>query len=114
MALLIALLVLALLPEVALATFPGRNGDLVVTVNHQSHPINEVDLWRFNPRSGRHLRNPICESSWYSGPQPPCFRAGPPAVSPDGRSVAVVTHDLPYGYPNYAPYARGSSVRVLS
>jgi hypothetical protein len=116
MALLLALLLvlLSLTPSAAFATFPGRNGDLVVTVNHQSHPNNGVSLWRFNPRSGRLLDNPICQEIAPPWEAPPCFRAGPASVSPDGRSVAVVTHDVPYGYPNFAPYRRESSIRVLS
>jgi hypothetical protein len=76
----------------AAATFPGENGHLVATYDDAQFKYGrqEFTLLRVAPRTGRVRRTPICglSVSWY--PPRRCSHAGPPAASPDGRTVGVL------------------------
>lgn len=84
-----ALALLALLPPAAHATFPGRNGEILLTQEHVS-AAGEAELVAIHPRTGakrtvwRCLSSPVSEL-------PECDAATTPAVSPDGRAAAVLT-----------------------
>lgn len=81
-----ALVALAAVP--AHATFPGRNGSLVLTGRFAHGPgTNAVTLWRINPRTGAARNRLLCNAS---GAPDLCERASGPAVSPDGRRAAMV------------------------
>jgi WD40-like Beta Propeller Repeat len=109
----LVLAVLGLLAPAAEATFPGRNGDLLVTDRYIPHgPDRASYLWRIDRRSGKVTWISICEAVPFSpAPQPMCFWAGPPAVSPDGTSVAFTAEDKLGEYPQQYPAA---GIRVLS
>jgi dipeptidyl aminopeptidase/acylaminoacyl peptidase len=80
------LVTLAAMP--AHATFPGRNGSLVVTGRYSHGPgTNAVTLWRINPRTGAARARLLCNSS---GAPDHCERASGPAVSPDGTRAAML------------------------
>jgi hypothetical protein len=107
----LALAVLAAQP--AAATFPGRNGDLLVTHHSGSKYMDQrLTLVRVHPRTGAERRIPICtyqrSVSW--GLPPSCILAGAPAASPDGRSVAVIGVD----WPDNTDLTREWSLRVIS
>jgi Tol biopolymer transport system component len=110
-----ALVALAVLTPSAEATFPGRNGDLLVTENTSSHagPWGSANLLRISPTTGALTRTPICTRPATTGPATPeCFGIGPPSPSPDGKSVAFAAGDIV----NHDPYTTPPtiSVRVLS
>jgi Tol biopolymer transport system component len=111
---LIALVVLTILAPAAEATFPGRNGDLLVTERHRGRgDADSSTLQRINPRSGQVTRTPICSAeSALSATQPLCYWTGPPSASPDGRSVAFAASDPIPGPPYRVPPRY--SARVLS
>ncbi|HWM38991.1 MAG TPA: hypothetical protein VNS49_17945, partial [Streptomyces sp.] len=113
-AVLIALVLLSPLVAPVQATFPGRNGDLLVNERARAHWVGfeTSTLWRISPGSGQATRSPVCwGSSAPSVSQPECAWTGPPASSPDGRSVAFAAVDV--GDPPYTEPAT-FSVRVLS
>lgn len=110
---LIALTLLISFAAPAEATFPGKNGDLLVTDRYVPHgPDTASYLWRIDRRSGKVGWTPICEGvpSGASG-QPMCFWAGPPAASPDGTSLAFPAEDKLGEFPQQYSAA---SIRVLS
>jgi WD40-like Beta Propeller Repeat len=114
-AVLIALVMLSVLAAPAEATFPGRNGDLLVTESTDLHagPWGSSTLLRVAPDAGAVTRIPICAMPMTSGfPGPECFSVGPPAASPDGGSVAVAAADVV----DHDPYFGGVtySLRLLS
>jgi Tol biopolymer transport system component len=113
MPVLIALLVLLVAPPAALATFPGRNGDLLVTERSRTHGFDDASwLMRIDPGSGTVTRTEICaQASTSDFPGPRCPDVGPPAASPDGRWVAFATRDVVGEPPYSAPWP--PSVRVL-
>jgi hypothetical protein len=89
--LLIALAALCLFADPAWATFPGRNGDLLLTenVNSRAYPANTSNLLRISPRTGALTRTQVCAVTEAGGTPPDsCHWIGAPAASPDGRSVA--------------------------
>jgi Tol biopolymer transport system component len=113
-AVLIALALLSAFAPAAEATFPGRNGDLLVTDRSRGHGFFDYSaLLRIDPSSGAVTRTPIC--SIPANPAVPtleCNGIGPPAASPDGSSVAFAAIDVV----DHNPYnGRVTfSVRVLS
>jgi Tol biopolymer transport system component len=115
-AVLIAVAMLSLLAPPAEATFPGRNGDLLIAESTDLHggPWGTSTLLRIAPDTGAVRRVPVCamplSSSGFPGPE--CFGVGPPAASPDGGSVAFAAADVV----NHDPYFGGVtySLRVLS
>ena len=110
-ALLIALALLIGLPPAAEATFPGKNGDLLITWHGRSHPDTRTDIVKISPASGQETWIRVCQRIPFGDyPEPLCLDGGAPAVSPDGGSVAIATVDA------YAdqPYVYGASVRVLT
>ena len=111
-ALLIALALLIGFAPPAEATFPGRNGDILVTWHGRSHQDTTTDIVRISPASGHETWIPVCRQVPAEGgyPHPPCLDGGAPAVAPDGRSVAIATVDLNAG----PAYVYGASVRVLT
>jgi hypothetical protein len=97
------------------ATFPGRNGALLLThVSSSKYQNQQTTLYRIGPRSGRVRYVPVCTIVDYSpyGHPDKCFGAGPPSVSPDGRSVAMIGQDLDRANQNGMGLAW--SVRVIS
>jgi WD40-like Beta Propeller Repeat len=111
-ALLIALVLLIAVPPAAEATFPGKNGDLLVTDQYRPHSRDyENSLWRIN-RGGEVAWTTIC-AGWPDdrAPMPMCFWAGPPGAAPDGSAIAFASDDMLGEYPQY--YGR-AGIRVLS
>jgi hypothetical protein len=111
---LIALILLSALAPTAEATFPGHNGDILLVENtrHHAGPWGVSSLLRISPRTGALTRTPICAMPLSPGPHTPgCSSIGPPAPSPDGRSVAF-TGDGITGDPYTTPATFG--LRVLS
>jgi hypothetical protein len=111
-ALLIGLVLLIALPPAAEATFPGKNGDLLVTDQYRPHsPDPSNYLWRID-RAGKLTSTTIC-SGWpeEAAPKPMCFWAGAPGAAPDGGSVAFAADDMFGQYPQY--YGR-AGIRLLS
>jgi hypothetical protein len=110
--LLIGLALLIFAPAAA-ATYPGRNGDLLVTERIRTHGTSDASrLLRIDPRSGSVARIDLCAQSPTSAfPGPGCYSAGPPAASPDGRWVAFAAQDVIPGPPYAGPAPW--SVRVL-
>jgi WD40-like Beta Propeller Repeat len=81
-----ALVALAAVP--AHATFPGRNGSLVVTGRYAHGPgTNAVTLWLINPRTGAARPRLLCNSH---GSPDACEWASGAAVSPDGGRLAML------------------------
>jgi Tol biopolymer transport system component len=92
---LIALVVSCVLAPVAEATFPGRNGDLLVNERNRGHASDYSALLRIDPASGAVTRTPICGTPASSELSPlECYNTGPPAASPDGGSVAFTAADV--------------------
>jgi WD40-like Beta Propeller Repeat len=113
-AFLIALVLLSAFAPAAEATFPGRNGDILLVENtrHHAGPWGVSSLLRISPRTGALTRVPICAMPLSVGPHSPaCSSIGPPAASPDGSSVAF-TSDGITGDPFTTPATFG--LRVLS
>jgi hypothetical protein len=80
-----------LLTPAAHATFPGRNGEIVITQEHVSGSFaGEAALLAIHPRTGAKRTVWQCLSSPVSE-LPECDAATTPAVSPDGRTAAVLT-----------------------
>jgi len=112
-AVLIALALLISFAAPAEATFPGKNGDLLVTDSYFPHGADsDAYLWRIDRRSGEVSWTTIC-AGWpeEAAPKPMCFWAGPPAVSPDATEVAFPAEDKLGEVPDQYPAA---SIRVLS
>jgi hypothetical protein len=110
-ALLIALALLIAAPPAAEATYPGKNGDLLVTWHGRSHQDTTTDILRISPGSGHETWIPVCRQAPLGGyPEPFCVEGGAPAVSPDGGSIAIATVD----FNPSQPYVYGASVRVLT
>jgi Tol biopolymer transport system component len=112
--LLIALALLIVAAPPAGATYPGGNGDLLITELNHSHGFdNAAWLVRINPTTGALSRTQICaQSSTSTFPGPRCFSVGPPAASPDGRWVAFAGADV-IGEPPYPGPPPPWSIRVL-
>jgi Tol biopolymer transport system component len=94
---LIALALLSVFAPAAEATFPGRNGDILLVENtrHHAGPWGDSNLLRISPRTGALTRTPVCAMPLSRGPHtPPCSAIGPPAASPDGRSVAFTSDGI--------------------
>jgi WD40 repeat protein len=74
----------------AQATFPGRNGEILFTQSHESWGGSDGKLIALDPDT--HLTRTLweCMSSPYT-PVPECDAITSPAVSPDGRTVAVIS-----------------------
>jgi Tol biopolymer transport system component len=101
-ALLIGMALLIAFAPPAEATFPGKNGDLLVTERTRGHNADDSS-WslRIDPATGDVTRTPICEQrpDGRLFTQPGCSDVGPPAASPDGQSIAFAVHDFSYGDP---------------
>jgi WD40-like Beta Propeller Repeat len=109
----IALAAVLLAAAPAGATFPGRNGDLLVTeVTSSKYQNQRTSVLRIDPRSGRIRQLPVCAilDGLQHGQLPTCILAGPPAAAPDGRRVAVVSVDPLDELGN----ARAWNLRVIS
>jgi WD40-like Beta Propeller Repeat len=78
------------------ATFPARNGSLLVTYDdgNAKYFHQHFSLWRIGPQTGHTRHISICGSS-IADVSLQCSQAGPPAASPDGRTVAVAALDRP-------------------
>jgi hypothetical protein len=95
----VAALVLALAAAApAGATFPGRNGNLLVTYDNGQYKYfsQRFTLWKIAPRTGRVRWILICgASALIQDVASRCRNAGPPAASPDGETAAVMVRDQP-------------------
>jgi Tol biopolymer transport system component len=92
-ALLLALAAAALACEPAAATFPGRNGDIVMSHQEGSRYSNQhMSLLRFAPRFGPPREAPVCAQRTDGSP-PYCQLLGRGAVTPDGARIAVTVWD---------------------
>jgi Tol biopolymer transport system component len=75
----------------AQATLPGRNGEILITQEHVSGSFDgEGKLVAIHPRTGATRIVWQCVSSPASD-LPECDNATTPALSPDGRTAAVLT-----------------------
>ena len=99
----------------ASATFPGRNGDIFVTRWDISSQQSSGGAIRVDAVSGQ-IRDglSVCHHQFYGSPDPLsdstyCYRSGPAAISPDGRTAAVIGKDVHDGI---APLSEG--LRLLS
>jgi dipeptidyl aminopeptidase/acylaminoacyl peptidase len=98
-ALLLALAAAALACEPAAATFPGRNGEIVlVRVSGGKYSDPHMELLRFAPRLGEPTSNPVCART---GSPLTCSELGEPAVAPDGATFVAVANEAQ----NFYPYA---------
>ena len=88
-ALLLAVAVTGLACDPAAATFPGRNGDIVLGSEMGSkYANNQMSLLRFAPRFGRARGTPVCRAQSY-GNTVHCQQLGRPALTPDGTRMVV-------------------------
>ena len=99
----------------ASATFPGRNGDIFVTRWDISSQQSSGGAIRVDAVSGQ-IRDglSVCHHQFYGSPDTLsdstyCYRSGPAAISPDGRTAAVIGKDVHDGI---APLSEG--LRLLS
>jgi Tol biopolymer transport system component len=107
-ALIAALAALAILvsAQPAAATYPGRNGDLLLTFERGRGTLT-ISLGRLDPATGEIAETQLC-SSWATSSPDYCRYTGGPAVSPDGTRAAVVTDDSRWGG------EIGTSLRVVT
>jgi Tol biopolymer transport system component len=88
-ALLLALAAAALACEPAGATFPGRNGDIVLTSGIGGRYVNQqISLFRFAPRFGLPSEAPVC-AEFTENHALDCQLVGRGAFTPDGTRIAV-------------------------
>lgn len=88
-ALLLGLALAALACEPAAATFPGRNGDIVLSFQVGSKYSNQqMSLLRFAPRFGRPRQAPVCAVQSNANPGH-CSYAGRGAFTRDGARIAI-------------------------
>lgn len=93
-ALLLALALLALASEPAAATFPGRNGDIVLTYSLGSrYAQQQMRLLRYAPRLGPGRQSPVCSLQSSPGPVR-CVGVGRAAFTPDGARLATAVTEL--------------------
>jgi dipeptidyl aminopeptidase/acylaminoacyl peptidase len=111
---------LLLTATTASATFPGRNGEIVVS--SWPYPVESLafhfSLTFVDPRTGQARRQGLCTASsgGYGGP---CEGGGAAAVSPDGQRIAFITADgdatdthAPIRYQlSLLPYGGGPAVK---
>ena len=89
LALLLALAAAALACEPAAATFPGRNGDIVLTTGAGSrYIIQRISLLRFAPRLGTPREDQVCDVVG-SVNSLRCRSMTRGAFTPDGARIAV-------------------------
>ena len=92
-ALLLALAVAALACEPAAATFPGRNGEIVLTSGTGSRYVNQhISLLRFATRFGLPLEAPVC-AEFTENHALDCQLVGRGAFTPDGARIAVTVFE---------------------
>jgi dipeptidyl aminopeptidase/acylaminoacyl peptidase len=88
-ALLLTLALTALACEPAAATFPGRNGDVVLSYEYGSRYSNQhMSLLRYPPRSGRPREVMVCSFRALTTPVQ-CLQLGRTAFTADGTRIAV-------------------------
>jgi hypothetical protein len=88
-ALLLALALAALACEPAAATFPGRNGAIVLTTGAGSRYVNQqISLLRFTPRLGVPRETLVCDEVG-SVASLHCLTMSRGAFAPDGVRIAV-------------------------
>jgi Tol biopolymer transport system component len=112
-------LLLLLAASTASATFPGRNGEIVVSSwpSPVASPAFDFSLTFINPKTGQGRRTGLCPADG-GGHSGQCEGMGPAAVSSDGRRVAFVIEDgrtenhAPTRYVlSVLPYAGGPAVK---
>jgi WD40-like Beta Propeller Repeat len=92
-ALLLALAAAALASEPAAATFPGHNGDIVLSHQEGSRYSDQhMSLLRFAPRFGNPREAPVCAQRTDGNP-PYCRLLGRGAFTPDGARIAATVWD---------------------
>jgi Tol biopolymer transport system component len=90
----LALALLALACEPAAATFPGRNGDIVLTYSLGSrYAQQQMRLLRYAPRLGPGRQSPVCSLPPSPGPVR-CVAVGRTAFTPDGARLATAVTEL--------------------
>jgi hypothetical protein len=90
----LALVLMALACEPAAATFPGRNGDIVLTYQQGARYANQqTSLLRYAPRLGRGRQSPVCSLPPSPGPVR-CVGVGRTAFTPDGARLATAVTEL--------------------
>jgi Tol biopolymer transport system component len=88
--LLALLIAFAALVAPAYATFPGRNGEILITREYESGSFaGELTLQAIHPRTGAVRTLWQCRSD-YQSDLPECDRGTTPAVSPDGRTASML------------------------
>jgi Tol biopolymer transport system component len=91
--LLLALAAAAIACEPAAATFPGRNGDIVLTSGVGSRYLNQrISLLRFAPRLGFPRDAQVCDEGG-SVNSLRCLTMGRGAFTPDGARIAVTVFE---------------------
>ena len=90
----LAVLLLLCCASTAGATFPGRNGEIVISSWPQpvESPAFDSSLTFINPRTGRARRLALCPAVRIY-PSSQCEGRGAAAVSPDGQEFAFVMGD---------------------
>jgi hypothetical protein len=91
LALVAAAVAAATIASPAQATFPGRNGSILLTEEHQAGYGGEGKLVAIDPKTGDQRTVWQCEGG-AAPPQPfECDAITTPAVSPDGATAAVIS-----------------------
>jgi dipeptidyl aminopeptidase/acylaminoacyl peptidase len=83
----------------ALATFPGRNGDVFLAQWASGRDWFSTGMTRVSPVSGKLVNGvSVCTYGPIYGANPSldpyCYKSGPAALSPDGRTAAVIGKGL--------------------
>jgi dipeptidyl aminopeptidase/acylaminoacyl peptidase len=93
---LLGLAVALVAAEPAAATFPGRNGEIVLTQEDGGKYSNQqIGLLRFAPRLGSPQRHEVCSVGQYVSPLF-CRQLGEPAYAPDGSQFAAIANEATF------------------
>lgn len=91
---LLVLAAAAVVCEPAAATFPGRNGDIVLSYQQGARYANQqMSLIRYAPRLGRGRHSPVCSIQPSAGPVR-CSNVGRTAFTPDGARLAATVAEV--------------------
>jgi Tol biopolymer transport system component len=107
----LAALLAALAAPSALATFPGRNGEIAFVQTHGGkYGQQRHDLQLFRRRTGAMRRIELCGVVGDHPDERYCSGAGPPAIAPNGRQLAFVASEV---RPRGIPFQLAASLRLL-
>jgi dipeptidyl aminopeptidase/acylaminoacyl peptidase len=90
----LALALLALACDPAAATFPGRNGDIVLLYGQGArYGQQQMSLLHYAPRLGRGRQSPVCSLPPSPGPVR-CVGVGRTAFTPDGARLVTAVAEF--------------------